>query len=64
MIINRDDSLQSNAATPRGKLIAVTLRLDEGRYQRLKLYGLKRRLTNQQVLVQALDQVLAAADAG
>ena len=66
MIVTKDDTLQTDPAgplaRPRGKLIAVTLRLDEGRYERLKIYGLKRRLTNQQVLVQALDHILGATE--
>jgi len=38
--------------------IAVTVRLDPDRYQALKLYGVKTRTSNQDVLVAALDQYL------
>ncbi len=41
------------------KLIAVTVRLDRGRYEKLKLLGVKRRQSNQQILVRALDMLLA-----
>jgi len=42
---------------PTGKadLIAVTVRLDPERYQRLKMHGAKNRLTNQDILVAAID---------
>jgi len=39
--------------------VAVTVRLDHDRYQALKQLGAKRRLTNQDILVAALDHVLA-----
>jgi hypothetical protein len=44
-------------ATPRGTAgtIAVTLRLDPERYERLKIHGAKTRRTNQDILVEALD---------
>lgn len=35
--------------------IAVTLRLDPERYEKLKLHGIYNRLTNQEILVEALD---------
>jgi hypothetical protein len=38
--------------------IAVTVRLDPARYERLKIYGVKQRLTNQQLLVEAIDAFL------
>jgi hypothetical protein len=52
------------AATPRGiaGTIAVTVRLDPERYERLKLHGARRRQSNQEILVAALDTFLAAAD--
>lgn len=40
--------------------IAVTVRLDPDRYQALKLYGVKTRTSNQDVLVAALDQYLSS----
>jgi hypothetical protein len=53
---------EPDAASPlarRDRLVAVTVRLDPDHYERLKLYGLKRRLTNQQILVRALDLFLS-----
>ncbi len=35
--------------------IAVTLRLDPARYERLKVHGARARRTNQEILVEALD---------
>ena len=36
--------------------IAVTVRLDPMRYERLKIYGARLRRTNQEILVEALDR--------
>lgn len=36
--------------------IAVTVRLDPRRYERLKVYGARFRRTNQEILVEALDR--------
>lgn len=36
--------------------IAVTVRPDPRRYERLKVYGALRRRTNQEILVEALDR--------
>lgn len=43
---------------PRGiqGTIAVTVRLDPNRYERMKVHGARRRLTNQDILVEALDR--------
>ena len=35
--------------------IAVTVRLDSQRYRKLKLHGVDHRMSNQEILVQALD---------
>jgi hypothetical protein len=40
----------------------VTVRLDPGRYERLKMHGARRRQSNQEILVAALDAFLTAAD--
>lgn len=51
------------APPPKGSntnTIAVTVRLDPDRYQALKLYGVKTRTSNQDVLVAALDQYLSS----
>lgn len=50
----------SGVALPRGTAgtIAVTVRLDPGRYERLKMHGARRRQTNQQIIVAALDAYL------
>lgn len=54
------------ASRPRGLsgTIAVTLRLDPERYGWLKEYGFKHRLTNQELLVAALDAYRAAQERG
>lgn len=46
--------------TPRGLhgTIAVTVRLDPARYEKLKVYGARQRRTNQEILVEALDDYL------
>ncbi|HJS86012.1 MAG TPA: hypothetical protein VJ779_11195 [Acetobacteraceae bacterium] len=43
---------------PRGLhgTIAVTVRLDPRRYERLKIHGARLRRTNQEILVEALDR--------
>ena len=48
-------------AIPRGveNTIAVTVRLDEKRYRKLKHYGVDQRKTNQEILVNAIDAYLA-----
>ena len=48
---------------PRGiqGTIAVTVRLDPDRYERMKVYGARSRLTNQDILVEALDRYFAAS---
>jgi hypothetical protein len=38
--------------------IAVTVRLDPERYERLKFFGVRNRRTNQDILVDALDDYL------
>ncbi|MDO9713152.1 hypothetical protein [Paracraurococcus lichenis] len=50
------------AALPRGLqgTIAVTVRLDPARYERMRIFGVRRRRTNQQILVEALDGYLDA----
>jgi predicted DNA-binding protein len=42
----------------RGGAIAVTVRLDPTRYERLKIYGVRQRRTNQELLVEAIDTFL------
>jgi hypothetical protein len=56
----------SEAPTPKGiaGTVAVTVRLDPARYERLKMHGVKERRTNQQILVAALDDYLAAREKG
>lgn len=50
------------APVPKGVAgtVAITVRLDQERYERLKIHGAKQRRTNQQILVAALDAYLAA----
>ena len=52
------------AAAPKGTAgtIAVTVRLDPDRYERLKLQGVRTRRTNQDILVEALDAWLTRHD--
>ena len=40
------------------KLTAITVRLDSGRYERLKIAGVRKRLSNQAILISALDRWL------
>ncbi len=42
--------------------IAVTVRLDERRYERMKGWGTARRVTNQEVIVAALDRFFRLSD--
>ena len=43
--------------------IAVTVRLDETRYERMKQWGTEgRRVTNQEIIVAALDRFFALSD--
>ena len=42
--------------------IAVTVRLDEQRYERMKTWGTGRRVTNQEVIVAALDRFFRLTD--
>jgi hypothetical protein len=42
--------------------IAVTVRLDEARYERMKSWGTSRRVTNQEVIVAALDRFFGLSD--
>jgi hypothetical protein len=42
--------------------IAVTVRLDETRYERMKTWGTTRRVTNQEIIVAALDRFFGLAD--
>lgn len=42
--------------------IAVTVRLDERRYERMKGWGTNRRITNQEVIVAALDRFFDLTD--
>jgi len=51
---------EGQAPVPHGLAgtIAVTVRLDPTRYERLKIYGVRQRRTNQELLVEALDAFL------
>lgn len=46
------------ASTPSGAQVAVTVKLDPERYQRLRMHGAKVRRTNQAILQEALDAYL------
>jgi hypothetical protein len=43
--------------------IAVTVRLDPHRYERLKIYGVRSRRSNQDLLIEALDALLKRVSA-
>ena len=53
----RGDRLQGSLAA-RAKPVAVTVKLDEARYQKLKMLGLTTRRSSQDIIVQALDAYL------
>ena len=59
---------QLSPATPRlssrvQATIAVTVRLDETRYERMKTWGTaRRRVTNQEMIVAALDRFFSLSD--
>ena len=55
------DREESSGRLPRGLhgTIAVTVRLDPSRYERMKVYGARHRQTNQNILVEALDRFFA-----
>lgn len=53
---------QSGAGEGRGdKLVALTVKVDQGRYEALKAVGARTRRTNQQILLAALDLYLRGA---
>jgi hypothetical protein len=59
--------VQLEASQPRNlsrvlATIAVTVRLDENRYERTKSWGTGRRVTNQEIIVAALDRFFALSD--
>ena len=62
-LIVRKGEAAPTPPTPKGisGTIAVTVRLDPERYERLKMHGARRRRTNQQIIVAALDAYLPAA---
>jgi hypothetical protein len=55
---------QSGPPVPKGLAgtIAITVRLDPERYERLKVYGARRRQSNQHIMVAALDAYLPPGD--
>jgi hypothetical protein len=53
----------SRAGRNRGGTIAITVRLDPDRYGRLKSVGLEHGLTNQEIMVAALDEWFRKDDA-
>jgi hypothetical protein len=58
---SRPTAASGPAPVPHGLAgtIAVTVRLDPARYERLKIYGVRQRRTNQELLVEAIDAFLA-----
>jgi hypothetical protein len=61
-IVETSGPAHAPAAASRGLAgtIAVTVRLDPERYERLKIHGARNRRTNQDILVDALDAYFAA----
>lgn len=66
-VVNDSDNAQvvsptqtAERSVPKGiaGTIAVTVRLDPERYERLKIHGARQRQSNQQILVAALDAYL------
>jgi predicted DNA-binding protein len=52
---------EQKASRGEGYFKALTLKLDRGRYERLKAAGYKQGKTSQQILVEALDHYLRQA---
>lgn len=46
----------------RASAVTVTVKLEPALYRKLKHYGVERRQTNQDILVEALNQLLGATD--
>ena len=59
-VVNQSEAVSGPAPVPHGLAgtIAVTVRLDPTRYERLKIYGVRQRRTNQELLVAAIDALL------
>lgn len=56
---HHDEARQSAPAAGQGsKPIALTLKVDQARYEALKLLGAKMRRSNQEILLAALDAYL------
>jgi hypothetical protein len=62
--LEQEEEMLPRSPMPRGtkNTIAITVRLDEERYRRLIHYGAQffPRLTNQEIMVEALDEYLAS----
>jgi hypothetical protein len=43
---------------PQHRPVAITVKLDHARYEKLKLHGLRNRLSNQDIMVAAFDAYL------
>ena len=59
------DQPKPRSARPAGTAgtIAVTVRLDAPRYERLKIYGVRTRRSNQDLLIEAIDALLERVSA-
>jgi hypothetical protein len=49
----------TSPAKDEGERIAVSVRLTPADYRKLKMYGVDRRMTNQEIIVTALDAYLS-----
>ena len=60
--VHRDEERHSappaNAGGQTGKSIALTLKVDQARYEALKVLGARTRRSNQEILLEALDAYL------
>ncbi|HUD10995.1 MAG TPA: hypothetical protein VMS08_01170 [Candidatus Saccharimonadia bacterium] len=58
LIANRGEAAPMKSG---GRAVTVTVKLDPALYRKLKMYGVDRRQTNQDILVEALTRLLAAS---
>lgn len=57
-VVNQTQPVERSMPKGIAGTIAVTVRLDPDRYERLKIHGARQRQSNQQILVAALDAYL------
>lgn len=64
LIVKRGEAmpLEAKRGEGRARAVTVTVKLEPALYRKLKHYGVDRRRTNQDILVEALSQFLATDD--